>query len=104
MTDEPGLSRRAFDWFFRDRLTGEYVVAQIPNIALIVFLAARGLEWLLADKGKVTTALQWVGTAALMWWAVDEILRGVNPLRRLLGVGVLLVVSYGVVQQARPLT
>jgi hypothetical protein len=36
--------------------------------------------------GAVRTCITWVGVSALAWWAVDEIMRGVNPWRRLLGV------------------
>jgi hypothetical protein len=43
----------------------------------------------------VGLALRVVATVALSWWAVDEIVRGVNPWRRLLGTVVFagLVVS-----------
>jgi hypothetical protein len=30
--------------------------------------------------------IDWIGVAALAWWAVDEVLRGVNPWRRFLGL------------------
>lgn len=70
------------DWLFRDRATGRIVVAQWPNVALVVFLVAR-----LADRliDPSTPALAVVGTVALLWWAGDELLRGVNPWRRILG-------------------
>jgi hypothetical protein len=35
------------------------------------------------------TVVTVVGTAALLVWAIDEIVRGVNPWRRALGSGVL---------------
>ena len=32
----------------------------------------------------------WVSTGALAWWAADEVIRGVNPWRRVIGgVGLL---------------
>jgi len=73
------------DWLLRDRSTGRIVVAQRPNVPLVVFVVARVADRLLDPS---TSALRWIGTAALLWWAGDEVLRGVNPFRRLLGAGV----------------
>ena len=47
------------------------------------------------DSGAFT-ALRVVGLAALGWWAVDEVVRGVNPWRRLLGVVGCVIVLLGV--------
>jgi hypothetical protein len=77
------------DWVFRDRRTGRIVIAQWPNLALGVWLGATVLRALLDPTGAWRTALDVVGTAALTWWAVDEIVRGVNPSRRFLGALVL---------------
>ena len=46
-------------------------------------------------SGTVADVLHWTGTGALIWWAIAELLQGVNPFRRLLGAVVLvgLVVS-----------
>jgi hypothetical protein len=63
----------AFGWLFRNRDNGRITIAQFPNVPLGVFLGATALD----------------RTAALLWWAVDEILRGVNPWRRFLGGAVL---------------
>ena len=70
------------DWLFRDRETGRIVVAQWPNLSLGIFLAAR-----IADRviDPSTSALRWIGTAALLWWAADELVGGVNPWRRIIG-------------------
>lgn len=81
--------KAAVDWFLRDRRTGRIVIAQWPNVALAIFLVARGAQAVLDPSGGWRTALQVVGTAALAWWAVDEIVRGVNPWRRVLGTIVL---------------
>ena len=91
--------RSALDWLFRDRATGRYVIWQFPNIALLVFLAARVLEWLIGGDGALAVALQWLGTAAILWWAGDEVLRGVNPFRRILGAVVLVAVGGGLLRQ-----
>lgn len=77
------------DWLFRDRRTGRITVAQFPNPALWLFLAASLLGWLLAPSGDLRTGLRVLATGALMWWAIDEIVRGANPWRRLLGGAVL---------------
>jgi hypothetical protein len=77
------------DWVFRDRRTGRIVVAQWPNIALGVWLVASAVGVVLDPGGGWGAALRWVARIALGWWAVDEVVRGVNPWRRVLGVVVL---------------
>ena len=78
---------RVFDWFFRDRRTGRIVVAQRPNLALWIFLGSVALRLIVGSDGRARTVVDAVGVASLTWWAVDEVLRGVNPFRRLLGLG-----------------
>jgi hypothetical protein len=75
------------DWVFRDRKTGKIVIAQLPNIPLIVWLAASVLA--VVTTGTLHTILHYTATVALVVWAGDELLRGVNPFRRLLGAVVL---------------
>jgi hypothetical protein len=77
------------DWLFRDRTSRRVTIAQFPNAALGLFLAVSLLRWLLNPDGRTGTALDLLATAALIWWAVDELVRGVNPWRRLLGAAVL---------------
>jgi hypothetical protein len=72
---------------FRNRETGEITIAQFPNVPLGIFIGTVGVRWFAADGTGLRTTLDWIGVAALGWWAVDEVLRGVNPWRRLLGVG-----------------
>ena len=66
------------------------MIGQFPNAPLRIFLAAALLQWLFKPAGAPGTGLTAVATGALIWWAVDELLRGVNPWRRTLG-GVVLV-------------
>jgi hypothetical protein len=71
----------------RDR-DGRLAVAQWPNAALWVWLAARVLGW--ADLTPLDEqTLRGIGTGALLVWALDEVLRGASPFRRVLGVVVL---------------
>lgn len=77
------------DWVFRDRRTGRIVVGQWPTAPLGVWLGATVLRWLLDPGGGWRTALDVVAGVALAVWAVDEIVRGVNPWRRALGTVVL---------------
>ena len=77
--------KRAFDWLFRDRQTGEIVIGQRPNVPLIVFLVASIAKRILDPAGAPGTALTVVVVGSLLWWAGDEVLRGVNPFRRILG-------------------
>ncbi len=78
------------DWLFRNRRTGEFTVAQTPNAALVVSLTAWAGRRLLHPTGSVDTALATAAAGALIYWAVDELVRGVNPWRRILGAGVLI--------------
>jgi hypothetical protein len=75
------------DWLFRNRATGEITIAQFPNLALWIYLATAVLKRFASDGGSFRTTIDWCGVAALGWWALDELIRGVNPWRRLLGLG-----------------
>jgi hypothetical protein len=54
-----------------------------------VFFVAFLLRFVVDPSGDLRTGIDVIGTAALAIWAGDEILRGVNPFRRLLGCVVL---------------
>ncbi|KRC65468.1 hypothetical protein ASE12_12320 [Aeromicrobium sp. Root236] len=74
------------DWFFRDS-SGRLALVQLPNPALWVWLTATALRWSQYDERD--TELRWIGTGALIVWALDELVRGASPFRRLLGAVVL---------------
>jgi hypothetical protein len=79
---------------FRSRVTGRIVVAQFPNASLGLFLVASVLHGVVTKPSTMATAVRWFSVAMLAWWALDEIVRGVNPWRRLLGLfGIASVVS-----------
>ena len=80
---------RLVDWLFRNRETGRFTVAQFPNVALGLFVVCRIAQALVARHGIAHGVLHWSAVAALLWWALDELLRGVNPFRRILGAAVL---------------
>ena len=91
MTQQPDSALvRLRDWMFRDRSTGAITVAQWPNLPLWLFFGLTVVAWL--ARGSEPAAA-WLGIAAdiaLGWWAVDELVRGVNPWRRLLGLATLI--------------
>ena len=78
-----------FDWLFRNRHTGRITIAQFPNVPLGLFLATAAVDRLFGPAGTLGIALRLLGAAALIWWALDELIRGVNPWRRFLGGAVL---------------
>lgn len=76
-------------WWIRDR-DGRVVVAQPPNAAIAVWLAATVGSWL--AHGSRHEILSRVAEGALAVWALDEIVRGASPVRRLMGAVVLPIV------------
>ena len=81
----PGRDRRSLvDWCLRARDTDRIAIIQFPNIRLWVFFTTVALR--VVTSGSPRTALDWIGAIALGTWAMDEVIRGVNPWRRLLGV------------------
>jgi len=95
----PGVARRGVDWLFVDRQRGGYTVAQWPNIPLWLFLASTlGLR-IAGATGAAATSLGVVADVSLLAWALDEVVRGVNPFRRLLGLVVLSLTVTGLVRR-----
>jgi hypothetical protein len=83
------------DWMFRNRRTGGLTIAQLPNASFGIFLAASAVRLLASPGGGYRTALDVIAGVALLWWAGDEVIRGVNPFRRMLGFGVLIIAVVG---------
>lgn len=77
------------EWAFRNRRTGRITIGQMPNVALGLFLVASLARWWLRPSGGFGRALNVVTISALVVWAADEVVRGVNPWRRFLGGSVL---------------
>ena len=75
------------DRTFRDR-KGRIVIAQMPNLPLLVGLAATSLQ-LILPIGNLKTGVDLVAFGALFTWAWQEMFEGVNYFRRALGLVVL---------------
>ena len=83
-----GLARLwSGSWWFRTS-DGRCVVGQLPNPALGVWMAAAVLGWFELSSRRAAV-VDGVRAGALLVWALDEVVRGVNPFRRLLGAVVL---------------
>lgn len=73
-----------FDRFFRDR-EGNIVIAQPPNLPILVGLAAAFLQFML-PPGKIHATAELVAFGAGFTWAWQELFEGVNYFRRSLGL------------------
>jgi hypothetical protein len=80
------------NWLFRSRRTGEITIAQAPNAPLVIWLVATVINMIFDPSGAPGTTFTIVGTGALIIWAGDELVRGVNPFRRAIGAVVLALV------------
>ncbi|YAF99379.1 MAG: hypothetical protein AB3A66_27515 (plasmid) [Nodularia sp. CChRGM 3473] len=76
------------DKTFRDS-DGNVVIAQMPNLPLIVWIVT-GLLALIFTNGKINTVLDVVANGSLFTWAWMELFQGVNYFRRALGLSVLI--------------
>lgn len=92
-----GAPARFGDWFFRSRETGKITLAQFPNPPAWIFLGASVVQRVADLRGAPRGVLRAIAVAAAVWWAGDELIRGVNPFRRLLGATVLGITIWGLV-------
>jgi hypothetical protein len=74
-------------WWFRSS-DGHLTLWQPPNPALWVWIAALVLGRLDLSAAR-TTAVDGVRHGALLIWALDEVVRGASPFRRVLGAVIL---------------
>ena len=91
------MNNNLFDRFFRDN-TGEIVVAQAPNIPLLVWIAATLLK-LVFKTGQVKIALDILAFGSLLYWSFLEITEGATYFRRDLGVIVLITLMVSVIER-----
>jgi hypothetical protein len=68
-----------------------------PNLPLWLWIGTVVLRQFVEQQSTAYEVLAWAGSVTLGWWAIDELVRGVNPWRRLLGLGGCIVVVSGVV-------
>jgi hypothetical protein len=81
------------DWALRSRTTGKITINQAPNRSQKLFQLLT-LTGVLLPKSKLRANIGVLAVTALGWWATDEIVRGVNPVRRATGVTALLVILW----------
>jgi uncharacterized protein (UPF0548 family) len=84
-------SRRPWSirWWFEDRRTGKLVIGQFPNWPLFAIGAATVVRRVTDAGGAVNDGAGWLISGLWLYWGGDELVRGVNPWRRLLGAGVI---------------
>lgn len=88
-----GRARAFAHWYFRTA-DGELVLGQPPNRAIKVVGVLRAGRWVLRrgglDHGSLLdVVLGRAGRVALIWWSLDEFLRGATPYRRTIGLACL---------------
>lgn len=76
-----------FNQVFRDT-EGKIVLAQMPNLPLIVWFGASLLK-IIFTTGKINIGLDILAFGSLFTWAWEELFQGVNYFRRALGLVVL---------------
>lgn len=69
---------------FRDS-EGNIVIAQMPNLPILVGLTASFLQFVL-PSGNIQTTFSLIAYGALFTWAWQELFAGVNYFRRSLGL------------------
>lgn len=69
---------------------GNVVLWQRPNVWFITWIIGLTVSWFLPPS-ELTASLRFMGFAALFVWALQEIFRGVNYFRRLLGLAILVL-------------
>lgn len=83
-------NRTLFDRIFRDR-NGNIVIAQFPNLPILVWLVATILQRL-TPNGNINRGLEAIAFGSLFTWAWLELFQGVNYFRRSLGFVVLTII------------
>jgi thiosulfate reductase cytochrome b subunit len=82
-------SWRSWRWWFENQETGDITIAQFPNWPIWGI----GLCWLvrlnLTDGSTAHDVVGWAMRGLWLVWGADELARGVNPWRRLLGATVI---------------
>lgn len=82
------MGNSLFNSTFRDS-EGNIVLAQMPNLPLLVWVGATILK-LLLTSGTIYLGLDAIAFGVLFTWAWQELFQGVNYFRRALGLIVLI--------------
>ena len=88
-------AKQYLDWLFKDLngRKGKYVIAEAPNLPLIIFMAGIILA-LVVYPGFWQRLFAVIAYAALAWWGIQEARGGRSRFRKLLGwLGILAVVG-----------
>jgi hypothetical protein len=83
------VNPRSWRWWFEHRETGEITIAQFPNWPLWAIGACWLARLVTADGSTAHDLLGWAIRGLWLVWGTDELVRGVNPWRRVLGAGVI---------------
>jgi hypothetical protein len=78
-------SHSVFTRFFGNPETGELAIVQMPNPPLAIFLVATAVRLAFRPDGAFGTAVSVVAGVSIVWWSLDEIIRGDSLFRRALG-------------------
>ena len=70
-------------------------MAQWPNIPLFVLVALTLGSHIVHPRGSAGVLTRVLSVVTLLVWAFDELVRGVNPFRRILGCLVIFVTISG---------
>ncbi|AVH64501.1 hypothetical protein CDG77_08265 [Nostoc sp. 'Peltigera membranacea cyanobiont' 213] len=89
-------SNTLVDKTFRDS-DGNIVIAEMPNLPLIVWIATTLLA-LIFTNGKINTVLEVLANGSLFTWAWLELFQGVNYFRRALGLAVFIGIIVSKIQ------
>ena len=91
------MNESLFDRLFRDS-TGEIVVAQAPNLPILLWVAATLLK-LVVKTGQLKIALDVIAFGSLSYWSFLEISQGTTYFRRDLGIVVLIAIVTSLIQR-----
>ncbi|HEY4267769.1 MAG TPA: hypothetical protein VGM94_06215 [Galbitalea sp.] len=90
------------DWMFRSRKTGKITIGRPANRSQKLFQASTVVGVLLPKQTQAREIAGEVAVLSLAWWAADELLRGVNPFRRISGAVTLVAIAGLTVRAFRP--
>jgi hypothetical protein len=79
----------SFRWWFENRETGDITIAQFPNWPLWGIGICTAVAVLAGTDSGLERIARLARTALWLYWGGDELLRGVNPWRRVLGGAVI---------------